>query len=583
MTIHETTLRPISTWLCASALACAMISAGCDKKTSDATATKPGAVNAGTEADFKAGSKAEVFTSVLESDPETFDTTKMSGAPEGRLAFNLFEGLLVPGPTTEGLEDTSKLVRPGVAESFDVSEDGRTYTFRLRQNATWSDKTPLTSEDFVYTWKKMLTPGYPADYVNMLWVIDGAQAFNEGKTDDWNTVGVKAPDDHTLEVTLAQPTPYFPELVAFYPFFPIPQHVVEEHGDAWTKPEHIVTNGAYTLASYTPQQEAVLKKREGYWDAANVALDTIRLRIITDRNAVVNAYKTGELHWSGTSLPVSQIASLLMHPDYRKEPMLGTYYYRVNVSKPGPLQDNRVRQALSMAVDRTQLVDQSLKGLYEPAMHYVPKMPGYTSTSEIGGNSKKAKKMLEEAGYGEDNPLKVTLLYNTDENHKIVAEALQAMWKDLGVQVELENKEWKTYLQDIDTLSYEIARAGWIGDYNDPMTFLDMWVTGNGNNDTGWSNAEYDRLIKEAASTTDATARGQMLQKAEAILLAEGPIIPIYFYTNNLLASRQIEGLSPTTATSTCSSTCRSRARATSIRGAVFGGRAPRASYFKTL
>lgn len=551
----HTLLRSMSVGLVAVALL-ATAGLGCDgNKKGKASGANNTANNAsgegggegGGEGDFVAGSKAEVFTTALAADPETFDTAKMSGAPEGRLAFNLFEGLLMPGPTTSKLKSPDQLVVKGVAEDFEVSNGGKVYTFTLREDAKWSNGDPVTAEDFVYSWKRILTPNFPADYAQMLWVIDGAQEYNEGKQEDWSKVGIKAKDARTLEVTLKAPTPFFPELVAFYTFFPVNKKAIEAHGDDWTKPENIVTNGAYKLSKYTPQQEVVLEKSENYWGAEDVALEQVRLRIISDTNAVVNAYKTGELHWTGTSLPVAQISNLLMHPDYVRHPMLGTYYYRVNVSKEGPLQDKRVRKALSLAVDRDQLVNQTMKGLYMKAEAYVPgSMPGYKSTATVETNPAKAKKLLAEAGYGKDKPLKIELLYNTDENHKLIAESLQAMWKSsLGIDVELVNKEWKTYLQDIDTLNYQVARAGWIGDYNDPMTFLDMWVTGNGNNDTGWSNADYDALIERANKEPNVGKRKALLQEAEALLLEEGPIIPIYWYTNNMLVSRFIEGFEP--------------------------------------
>lgn len=517
-----------------------------DTKTTDKDKTKDGDKDA-SGSDFVAGSEAEFFTTALAADPETFDTAKMSGAPEGRLAFNLFEGLLMPGPTTEGLKDAKDLVVPGVAESYEVSADGMTYTFKIRANAKWSDGTALTAEDFVYSWKRILTPNFPADYGQMLWVIKGAKQYNEGSQTDWSQVGVVAPDPSKLVVTLEAPTPFFPELVAFYTFFPVPKHAIEKHGDDWTKPENIVSNGAYKLEKYMPQQEVLLTRSESYWGQADVKMEKVRLRIISDLNAVVNAYKTGALHWSGTNIPVAQLSTLLMHKDYVRHPLLGTYYYRVNVSKGGALAKPEVRQALSMAIDRDQLVNQTMKGLFIKATSYVPNsMPGFKSEYKLKTNAKKAKKILADAGYGPDKPLKVTLLYNTDENHKLIAEALQSMWKSsLGIDVELVNKEWKTYLQDIDTLNYEIARAGWIGDYNDPMTFLDMWVSGNGNNDTGWSNAEYDKLIAEAGQEADAAKRMAKLQAAEKLLLEQGPIIPIYWYTNNMLVSRFIEGFEP--------------------------------------
>ena len=498
--------------------------------------------------DDSAGS-GETFKYALSDDPETFDTAKMSGAPEGRVAFNIFEGLLMPAETTKGADTTKDLVRPGVAEKWEVSDDGTTYTFHLREDAKWSNGEPVTSGDFLFAWKRAITPGFPADYAQLLNVIENAEAYNTGELSDFSKVGVEAPSERKLVVELENPTPYFLELVAFYTFFPQPKKVVKKHGEKWTRPKNIVTNGAYDLKAYNPQQEIILEKNAKYWDAENVSIDRAKLRIIKDKNAVVNAYKTGELHWTGTNLPISQITSLLMHEDYNREPMLGIYYYRINVSEEdSPLAKPKVRRALSLAVNRESIVENVLNGLYERADSFVPtNMAAYESTTETGYDIKKARELLDEAGYpkGEGLPT-VTVLYNTDKNHKLVAESIQDMWKkNLGLDIELQNKEWKTYLEDIDNLNYQIARAGWIGDYNDPMTFLDMWVTGNGNNDTGWSNEKYDGMIKKARATTDPDERKKILQKAEKLLLEKGPVIPIYDLSNNMLLSSNVEGFKP--------------------------------------
>ncbi len=532
----------------------ALAAVGCDDKKPTANGSETGSDGTGAAAtgadetnSFVAGTKTDMLTLAMSADPETFDTAQMSGAPEGRVAFNIFEGLMMPGPTTEDLKDPKDLIRPGAAESVEVSDDGLVYTFKIRPNAKWSNGDDLTAEDFAWSWKRVLTPGFPADYAQFLWIIKGAEQFNKGETDDWSTVGVKAVDAKTLEVTLAYPAPFFLELVAFYTFFPTPKKAIEAHGDDWTRPENIVTNGPYTLADYKPQQEIILKKSENYWGAADLKVDQAKLRIIPDANAIVNAYKTGELHWTGSALPVAQITSLLTHPHYARHPMLGTYYYRINVQKDGPLKDPRVRKALAYAIDRSGLVDNTLNGIYSPANSYVPPMAGWKSTTDTAYNIKKAKDLMKEAGFekGEGFP-EVQLLYNTDENHKLVAEAIQDTWRrNLGIEVKLNNKEWKTYLQDVDTLSYDIARAGWIGDFNDPMTFLDMWVTDNGNNDTGWSDEEYDALIKSAQSELDPAKRMELLQKAEQILLERGPVIPIYYYTQNMLVSPRLKGFEP--------------------------------------
>ncbi|MFP4597337.1 MAG: peptide ABC transporter substrate-binding protein [Persicimonas sp.] len=539
-------LRNTSSLALIALLAGALVATGCDKGgESNGEKAPEGAAGSDNDDEFRAGSKVDQFTFVVSADPETFDTAKMSGAPEGRLAFQLFEGLMVPGPTTEGLDDPADLVLPGVAKSYEVSEDGRTYTFELRKDAKWSNGDPVTSEDFVYSWERVLSPDFPADYATMMYVIKGAKDYNKSEDGDWDEVGVEAPDEHTLVVELENPTPYFPELLAFYTFYPVPKDVVEEHGDDWTEPENIISNGAYKLATYRSQKEITLAKNEHYWGADDVSIDKAKVRIMPDRNAITNAYRSGELHWSGTSLPVSQISSFVAHPDYRRDPMLGNYYFRINVSdEDAPLSDKRVRKALSMATDRQSLVEDVLNGLYETADSYVPPMAGYESTTTVEYNPKRAKALLEEAGYGEGEEMpEISLLYNTDENHKLVAESVQKQWKrNLGIDVELINKEWKMYLQDVDSLNYQVARAGWIGDFNDPMTFLDMWETDNGNNDTGWSNEEYDDLLDQIRSEPDVDKRQKLLQEAETLLLEEGPVIPVYYYTNNVLVSRELEG-----------------------------------------
>ena len=508
-----------------------------------------GCERTGSQEDFVAGYNADVFTFAVSADPETLDPGRMSGAPEGRIAFNIFEGLMAPGPTTEGLDDPSEVVVPGVAEDYEISEDGRVYTFFLREDAKWSNGEPVTARDFEMSWKRILTPDFPGDYVKLLHIIENGSKYSDGEIDDWEEVGVKSLDDRTLEVTLEHPTPYFLELVAFYTYYPVPVHLIEEHGTRWTRPENIVTNGAYKLADYRFQRDMTLEKNEHYWDADSVSIDEARAWIIEDTNAIVNAYRTGALHYSGASLPVAQITGLMTHPDFFQEPMLGVYYLRFNVSdEDHPLADPKVRRALAKAVDRRSLVEETMNNLYDVADAFVPPMPDWESTAQAPEyDPSRARELLAEAGYedGFEVP-EFQYLYNTDEDHKLIAEAVQAMWeRNLGVEITLVNKEWRTYLQDVSTLNYESARAGWIGDYNDPMTFLELWETDNGNNNTGWSDEEYDELLQKARLESDPEQRRGYLQEAEEIALSRGPIIPIYYYTNNILVSGEIEGFEP--------------------------------------
>ena len=528
----------VSTLLAALAIGSIVIVAGCD-----------GCERSGAGEEFVAGYNADVFTFGLSADPETLDPTRMSGAPEGRMAFNIFEGLMAPGPTTEGLDDPSDVVVPGVAEDYDISDDGTVYTFYLRDDAKWSNGDPVTAMDFERSWKRILTPDFPGDYVKLLHVIKNGADYSEGDLEDWDRVGVESIDDRTLEVTLEYPTPYFLELVAFYTFYPVPVDLIEEHGTRWTRPENIVSNGAYELTDYRFQRDMTLEKNEHYWDADSVDIEEARARIIDDTNAIVNAYRTGTLHYSGASLPVAQITGLMTHPDFYQEPMLAVYYFRFNVSdEDHPLTEPKVRRALAKALDRRSLVEDTMNNLYEVADGYVPPMPEWESTADAPEyDPERARELMAEAGYDDPSELpEFEFLYNTDEDHKLIAEASQAMWsRNLGIDVTLVNKEWRTYLQDVTTLNYEAARAGWIGDYNDPMTFLELWETGNGNNNTGWSDEEYDQLLDDARNEADPERRLEYLQDAEEIALNRGPIIPIYYYSNNILVSRYIDGFEP--------------------------------------
>ena len=508
-----------------------------------------GCQRSGTGEDFVAGYNTDMFSFAVAADPQTLDPGRMSGAPEGRIAFNIFEGLMMPGPTSENLDDPSDIVVPGVAHSFDLSDDGLVYTFHLRPEAKWSNGTPVTAQDFERSWRRVLTPDFPGDYVQKLWVLKNGQEFSTGELDDWSQVGVKSLTDHTLEVTLTEPTPYFPELVAFYTFFPVPVDLIKEKGVRWTRPENIISNGPYVLADYRPQRDMLLEANPHYWDRESLSITEARVRIIDDTNAVVNAYRTGALHWTGTSLPVAQIASLLTHPDYTTEPLLGTYYFRINVAdEDSPLHDPRVRKALALSIDRGSLVEETMNNLYLKADTFVPPMEGWESIApDFSYNPSEAQRLMAEAGFPEGQGFpRLEFLYNTDENHKLIAEAVQAMWlRNLGIRITLVNKEWRSYLQDVSTLNYQIARAGWIGDYNDPTTFLNLWESTNGNNNTGWADQEYDRLLAMARRESDPQVRLSYLQEAEKIVMERGPVIPIYYYTNNFLVSRHLEGFYP--------------------------------------
>lgn len=470
-------------------------------------------------------------------DLQTLDVGKMSGSPEGKVAYNLFEGLWMPA------QETAPPVY-GAAESHKVSEDQKTWTITLRAGAKWSNGDPLTAQDFVYAWKRVMTPGFEADYAEFMDFIENGRAFRKGEVSDFAQVGVKALDERTLEVKLTNPTPFFAELLAFYTFFPVHQKSVEQHGAQWTRPGNLISNGPYTLTDYRHQQDLTLTRNEHYWDKANVKIDEVKVHIIKDNTALLNAFTEGRVDVFEGNIPIARVPAFKGKPEYRADPLLGTYYYRINTEANPALGNVKVRQALSLAIDRQSLADLTMKGLYAPANSFVPPMPGYTPATTLPYDPKKARELLTEAGFpnGQGFP-EVSLLFNTDENHKLVAEIVQDTWKrELNITVKLENKEWKTYLDDVDKHSYQIARAGWIGDYNDPTTFLGIFTTGNGNNDTGFGLPEYDEKIKQAYASTNAEERTKLLMDAEKLLMEQAPIIPIYYYKNPYLISPKVLG-----------------------------------------
>jgi oligopeptide transport system substrate-binding protein len=478
------------------------------------------------------------------TEPADLDPQIVTGVPEHHIIVALFEGLVSPNPKDLTPE-------PGVAESWTVSPDQKTYTFKIRANAKWSNGDAFTAQDFVYSWNRVLSPGLASEYAYMLYPVENAEAFNAGKIKDFAQVGVRALDPQTLQVRLKAPTPYFLQLLAHYSTFPVHKATIEKHGamDArgtkWTRPENMVSNGPFTLKQWDLNKIIRVEKNPLYWDAQTVALNGIHFYPTDSQQTEERKFRAGELHVTN-EVPLNKIEV------YRKEnpelirvtPYLGTYYYRMNVTKK-PLDNVKVRQALVMAIDRKQIVERVTKGGQIPAESFTPPgTAGYTAAARIEYNPEKARQLLAEAGYpgGKGMP-PVEILFNTSEAHKVIAEAVQQMLKkELGIDVQLANQDWKVYLSSQKTLNYGISRAGWIGDYVDPNNFLDMWVTGGGNNQTGWSNARYDALIKEASMTGDSAKRFAAFQEAEKILLTELPVIPIYTYTRVYLIRPEVQG-----------------------------------------
>lgn len=479
----------------------------------------------------------------------TLDPARVTGVPEGRIIKALFEGLVVKHPRTlEAL--------PGMAESWEVSDDGLVYTFNIRPEARWTNDLPVTAHDFVFSWNRFLHPSTAAEYAYQLWYVVGAEAYttevdDEGNPkNDFSTVGIEALDAATLQVTLRNPTPFFMDLMAFYPMFPVNEANIKEmkelHGEddweiQWLQPENLVTNGPYRVEYRRVNDRIRLTKNPDYWDADNVALETIDALAIEQATTGLNMYLTGAAHFV-PSVPTTIVKKLMPREDFNPAPYLGTYFYRVNTTKP-PFDDPRVRRALALTIDREAICEKITKAGQIPAGGLVPPgMPGYAGVSMGQGNVALAKELLAEAGFGPEGrefPT-IEIHYNTLEAHRDIAEVVGESWRrNLGINAKLQNQEWKVYLDTQSNLGYDVSRSAWIGDYVDPNTFLDMFVTDGENNKTGWGNERYDLLIALSSAELDPAKRLDLLREAEGILVDEMPILPIYYYvTQNLVDPR---------------------------------------------
>jgi oligopeptide transport system substrate-binding protein len=472
------------------------------------------------------------------AEPETLDPGLMSGQPDGRIARALFEGLLVPHPETlEPIE--------GMATHWELSPDGRTYTFYLRTDARWTNGDPVTAADFEWAWKRVLHPDTPSRYADLFYLIEGARAYKTGEA-DVEAVGIHAIGPHIFEVTLAAPTPYFIQLVTYYPFLPVHRATLETHGDRWTHPENIVSNGAFRMVYHRQNDKIVLVKNEDYWDAATVRLDRIVAYSLDDIATMLNMYRAGMTDWNPSGYIRAEYIPYVKHyKDYTSGPFLGSYFYSVVTGKP-PFDDKRVRRALALAIDRQSICHNVLHDSHIPWGRFVPMgFRQYPYPDGLTFDPQEAQRLLTAAGYpgGKGFP-KIDILFNTSENHRKIAEAIQAMWKThLGIDVSLMNQEWASYLRTTVALDYQVARRSWIGDYLDPNTFLSTFQSDSGNNRTGWKNAEYDSLLTLAGKEQNATARMLLLADAEAILLDELPVLPIYSYKSNEFVAPYVRGL----------------------------------------
>jgi oligopeptide transport system substrate-binding protein len=474
------------------------------------------------------GGKGAEFIIGNGSEPQSLDPSKIEGIPEQRINIALFEGLV-------GYDAKTATAVPGVAESWTISPDGTVYTFKLRKT-TWSDGTPITAKTFVDSWLRTLDPATASNYAYMIgMVVKGANDFNTG-TGPKENVAIKAVDDYTFEVTLNGPSPYALDMMAHQSFNPLPMHAIEKFGADWIKPGNFVGNGPFVLETWTPQEKITAIPNPKYWDKKNVHLARITFLPIDDNNTAYAKFKAGEMDWNANP-PLSMLDEVKLREDYQVSPQVATYYYIFNVTK-GPLQDVRVRKALTMAINKQELVDKVTKAGQLPADSLVPTMAGYTPATGTAFNADEAKKLLAEAGYpnGKGFP-KLTVIYNTSEAHKTVAEYIQQVWKTtLGVDIQIKNVEWKTFLDQRHNHDFEISRAGWVGDYQDPNTYTEMFITGGGNNDGAYANPKYDELVRKAATLPGGAERMQVLHDAEDILITQDQaVLPLYFYVDQHL------------------------------------------------
>lgn len=493
-----------------------------------------------------ADSVEQVFRFSNSSEPETLDPGKATGFPEFNLFLSLFEGL-----TT--LDAKTLDVQPGVAKSWQISDGGKRYTFLLRDDAKWSNGRRVVAADFVYAWRRLLEPANKAAFARHLFYLKGARDFNAGTLKDFQKVGLHAVSDDVLEVELEYPTPYFLFLCAFYALMPVPHEAIEQFGTQWTTAQNIVVNGPFNLQEWKPRQQIILKKSPTYWDRNAVSLQQILVYPIESKQTAYNLYMQGKLHWTGqTSLPESELATLKKRPDYHEPLRLGNYFLRFNV-KRAPMNNEDVRKALYLAIDRDQLVANVTRTGETPAYSFTPDgMKDYQPPKGPTFNPAKAVSYLNKAGYcvpslqvAKCKPFpEITILYNTNERHKVVLLAVKEMWKRyLGIdKVVLQNREWKDYLQAQRAVNFTISRSGWVADYPDPLAFIEIFTKGGANNLTNWSNDKYDALIQSARSEFNPETRSKNLVDAETILLNELPIIPLYYITSPFLLDVHISG-----------------------------------------
>ncbi|MDE9554688.1 oligopeptide ABC transporter substrate-binding protein OppA [Xenorhabdus bovienii] len=478
------------------------------------------------------------------SEPQSLDPHKIEGVPESNIARDLFEGIVINGSNGE--------ILPGVATHWE-NQDFKVWTFHLRKDAKWSNGDPVTAQDFVYSWRRLADPNTASPYASYLQyahilnvddVIKGKQ-----KTE---SLGVKALDDHTFQVTLSEPVPYLVRLLIHSTMSPVHRATVEKYGDRWTQPKNFVGNGAYKLKSWNINERLVFERSPTYWDNKNTIIDQVTFLPISSEVTDVNRYRSGEIDITYSNLPIELFQKLKKEiPDQlRVNPYLCTYFYEINNQKP-PFNDPRVRTALKLGMDRDLITNKVKAQGDTPAYGWVPpyiadfkdEKPDWHTKLNQQQRNEEAKKLLVEAGFSKDNPLKISLLYNTSDLHKKMAIAAAAIWKkNIGVEVSLENQEWKTFLDTRHQGNYDIARAGWCADYNEPTTFLNVKLSYSSNNTAHYKSEAFDVLMKEALKVKSDAERVEIYKQANALIDKDSAVVPLYYYVSTRLVKPYVGG-----------------------------------------
>jgi oligopeptide transport system substrate-binding protein len=524
--------RPVATLLSLAALTCvALGEAGCTKR----------------ETPVEEGIRSQTLLIGNLAEPRDLDPHITTSATDSYIEAALFEGLTL-------LDEQTALPLPGVADRWDISPDGLVYTFHLRPEARWSNGDPVTARDFAYSFQRMLTPTLGSEYSYMLWALKNAEAYNSGKLTDFSAVGVTVIDDATLRITLERPTPYLLALAAHQTWLPVHRATIEKFGrmdqrsTAWTRPGNLVGNGPFVLNEWSANSRIVVERNPRYWDNAHTHLNRVIFFPIESADVEERDFRAGQLHVT-YDIPPTKVASYRQQNpnELRIDPMLNILYINFNTTKP-PLNNPKVRRALALAIDREAIARNVFDDAWPAAHSFTPpNCGGYTARASLSTDFAAARQLLVEAGYpgGRGLPTMPIEVLNDNRQTK-VGEALQAMWlRELGIHITIEAHEQKVWIQDQQSLAHTIGLLGWVADFPDPATFLGTYVTGGGNNYTGWSNAEYDRLINQAANTADAQARFELFQQAEAILLQEAPVAPLAIRANTFLINPAVHGYPP--------------------------------------